>query len=91
LKLKCVNLISDYKDVFTKNEVYEASEPRNGFCEVSGNRKRKDGLDWLAVASLGHYVVLGVAKFEIVKEDDVGSDAEKTKPDSGSEEELELE
>lgn len=68
MKLKCVNLISDYKNVFTKNEVYAASEPRNGFCEVIGARKRKDGLDWLAVSSVGHYVVLGVAKFEIVKE-----------------------
>ena len=74
MKLKCVNLISDYKNVFTKNEVYTASEPRNGYVEVKGARQRKDGLDWLAVASLGHYVVLGVAKFEIVEDKDVGSD-----------------
>lgn len=77
MKLKCVNLISDYKDVFTKGDIYEGTEPRNGFSEVKGNRTKKDGLDWLAVSSLGHYVVLGVAKFEIVKEDTDGRDNPK--------------
>lgn len=69
MKLKCIGLIDTFKDVFTKNEVYMASELSNGFCDVTGNRPKKDGQPWLAVLSLGYIVVLGVAKFEILKEE----------------------
>lgn len=69
MKLKCINLIDTYKDVFTKGAIYEASEPRGGFCEVEGKRKRKCGNNWLAVSSLGNMVVLGVASFMIVPEE----------------------
>lgn len=70
MNLICKGLISDYKDVFEKGETYEASEIKNGFCEVYGKRTKKNGTPWTGVVSLGHIVILGVAKFEIVKEKD---------------------
>lgn len=68
MKLKCVNVISDYNKVFPKGEVYEASELKQGFCDVQGYRPKRNGSCWTGVLSLGHVVVLGVAKFEIVAE-----------------------
>lgn len=69
MRLKCLGLISDYKGVFTKGGEYEASKIKNGFCDVHGNRLKRNGTPWTGVLSLGHIVVLGVAKFEIVKEE----------------------
>lgn len=68
MRLKCTGLISDYKDVFTKGEEYEASAMKNGFCDVEGKRSKRNGTPWTGVLSLGKIVVLGVAKFEIVSE-----------------------
>ncbi|QYC52471.1 hypothetical protein [Salmonella phage SSBI34] len=68
MKLKCVNVISDFKSVFPKGETFEATELKNGFCDVEGTRKKRNGTDWTGVLSLGHVVVLGVAKFEILSE-----------------------
>ncbi|BDU12065.1 hypothetical protein [Escherichia phage phiWec190] len=70
MKLKCVGLIDTFKDVFDKGASYEASELKNGFCDVHGKRLKKNGEPWLGVMSCGHIVVNGVAKFEIVKEED---------------------
>lgn len=68
MKLKCVNVISDYNKVFPKGQTFSAGEMKNGFCDVEGLRPKRDGKDWLGVFSLGHIVVLGVAKFEILPE-----------------------
>lgn len=68
MKIKCVNVISDFKDAFVKGETYEASELKGGYCDVYGSRTKKDGTPWLGVQSLGHIVVLGVAKFTILSE-----------------------
>jgi hypothetical protein len=67
MKLLCVGLISDFKDVFEKGVSYEASELQNGFCDVYGKRLKKNGDHWLGVMSCGHIIVNGVAKFEIIK------------------------
>lgn len=67
MQLRCLGVISDFKDVFEKGALYEASELKNDFCDVIGNRLKKDGQPWLGVFSLGHIVVNGIAKFEIVK------------------------
>ena len=70
MKLKCVGLIDTFKDVFDKGASYEASELKTGFCDVHGKSLKKNGEPWLGVMSCGHIVVNGVAKFEIVKEED---------------------
>lgn len=70
MKLKCVGLIDTFKDAFEKGALYETSEMKNGFCDVFGKRLKKNGEPWLGVMSCGHIVVNGVAKFEIVKEED---------------------
>lgn len=41
MKLLCVGLISDFKDVFEKGASYEASELQNGFCDVYGKRLKR--------------------------------------------------
>lgn len=69
MKLKCVNVISDFSKVFPKGQVVTASELKNGFCDVEGTRPKRDGSPWTGVLSLGHVVVLGVAKFEILPEE----------------------
>ncbi|UZZ64370.1 hypothetical protein A54_130 [Septuagintavirus sv54] len=66
MKLKCLNVIADFKDVFPKGELFDATEMRNDFCDVTGKRPKRNGTPWTGVQSLGHVVVLGVAKFEIV-------------------------
>lgn len=66
MKLKTLSVMSDFKDVFTKGEIYEASEMKNDLCDVFGNRLKKNGTPWTGVLSLGRVVVLGVAKFEIL-------------------------
>lgn len=68
MKLKCVNVISDYNKVFPKGAVVEATELRHGLCDVQGARPKRNGSPWTGVLSLGHIVVLGVAKFEIIPE-----------------------
>lgn len=67
--LKCVGIIDTFKDVFDKGASYEASEMKNGFCDVFGKRLKKNGDPWLGVISCGHIIVNGVAKFEIIKEE----------------------
>lgn len=74
MQLKCVNVISDYNKVFPKGQIFTASEMKNGFCDVEGLRPRRGGNPWLGVFSLGHIVVLGVAKFEIIPEVQVGTE-----------------
>lgn len=66
MEIKCVNVIKDFTDVFQKGKVYEATEMKNDFCDITGDRTKKNGTAWTGVSSLGHVVVLGVAKFEIV-------------------------
>lgn len=68
MRLKCVNVIADFKDVFPKGSVVQASEMKAGFCDVEGSRLKRNGTPWTGVLSLGHIVVLGVAKFEILPE-----------------------
>lgn len=68
MKLKCVNVISDYNKTFPKGQVFEASELKNGFCDVHGLTAKRNGTPWTGVLSLGCIVVLGVAKFEIQPE-----------------------
>lgn len=69
MKLRCLGVIDTYKDVFTKEASYEASELTNGFCDVYGNRLKRDGTPWLGLVSLGYIVVSGVGKFEIITEE----------------------
>ena len=66
MRLKCVNVISDYKDIFPKGDFFEASEMKNGFCDVHGNRTKRNGTPWTGILSLGFIVVPGLAKFEIL-------------------------
>lgn len=80
MRLKCTGLISDYKDVFSKGALYEASTMKNGFCDVHGGRTKRNGTPWTGVLSLGKIVVLGVAKFEIVTEE--GDDTTTDKDDA---------
>lgn len=70
MKLKALSVMSDFKDVFTKGEIYEASEMKNDLCDVFGNRLKKNGTPWTGVLSLGRIVVLGVAKFEILPKEE---------------------
>lgn len=72
MHLKCVNVIADFNKVFPKGQVVTASELKNGFCDVEGTRPKRDGSPWTGVLSLGHVVVLGVAKFEILPEESDG-------------------
>lgn len=69
MNLKCTNVISDFNKVFPKGQVFTASELKNGFCDVEGTRPKRNGTPWTGVLSLGHVVVLGVAKFEILPEE----------------------
>lgn len=69
MKLKCLSVISDFNNAFKKGDIYEASEIRYEMCDVVGDRKKRNGTDWTGVLSLGHIVVLGVAKFSILEED----------------------
>lgn len=69
MRLKCRGIISDYKDVFQKGNLYDASELRNDTCDVFGDRLKKNGTPWTGVLSLGNIVVLGVASFEILPEE----------------------
>lgn len=66
MELKCVNVIKDFDDVFQKGKIFQATEMKNDFCDITGDRPKKNGTAWTGVGSLGHVVVLGVAKFEIV-------------------------
>jgi len=66
MKVKCRKVVADFSGVFPKNQIFEASELKNGICEVEGLRKKKDGTDWAGVLSLGCIVVLGVACFDIL-------------------------
>ena len=66
MKLKCVSVLSDFKGTFNKGDIYEASEPRQGICDVIGDKPKRNGNDWCGVYSLGYIVVLGVAKFEVL-------------------------
>lgn len=66
MKLKCLSVISDFNNAFKKGHIYEASEIKHELCDVVGDRKKRNGTDWTGVLSLGHIVVLGVAKFSIV-------------------------
>ena len=59
-------MIADFNKVFPKGQIFTASELKNGFCDVDGLRPKRNGTPWTGVVSLGHIVVLGVAKFEIV-------------------------
>lgn len=70
MKLKALSVMSDFKDVFTKGEIYEASDMKNDLCDVFGNRLKKNGTPWTGVLSLGRIVVLGVAKFEILPKEE---------------------
>lgn len=77
MRLKCRGIISDYKDVFTKGEIYTGSKIKDGICEVyGGGRPKRDGTPWCGVLSLGNIVVLGVASFIILPEED--EDVEST-------------
>lgn len=69
MKLKCLSVIGDFNKVFPKGQIVTASELKNGFCDVEGTRLKRNGTPWTGVLSLGHVVVLGVAKFEILPED----------------------
>ncbi|MCL6318877.1 hypothetical protein EXT67_21565 [Pectobacterium atrosepticum] len=55
--------------MFPKGQIFTASELKNGFCDVEGARPKRNGTPWTGVLSLGHVVVLGVAKFEILPEE----------------------
>lgn len=61
-------MIADFNKVFPKGQIVTASELKNGFCDVEGTRPKRNGTPWTGVMSLGHVVVLGVAKFEILPE-----------------------
>lgn len=69
MRLKCVGVITDFNKVFQKGSTYTATELKNGFCDVEGIRLKRNGTPWAGVLSLGHIVVLGVAKFEILPEE----------------------
>lgn len=69
MKLKCTNVITDFNKVFPKGQVFTSTELKNGFCDVEGTRPKRNGTPWTGVLSLGHIVVLGVAKFEILPEE----------------------
>lgn len=69
MKLRCLSIISDYADAFKKGNVYESSTLKADICDVTGDRPKRNGHPWCGVYSLGHIVVLGVAKFEILPEE----------------------
>lgn len=77
MRLKCLGLISDYKDAFQKGGLYDASELRNDTCDVFGDRPKRNGTPWTGVLSLGNIVVLGVASFEILPEESDDSTTDK--------------
>lgn len=74
MNLKCLSIIGGYEDAFKKGNVYEASPLRNDLCDVVGDRPKRNGHPWCGVYSLGHIVVLGVAKFEILSEKQEGTE-----------------
>lgn len=68
MKLKCLNVIKDFGDVFVKGSAYESTDFKNDFCLIKGRRAMKLNDTWQGVRSLGGVVVLGVASFEIIEE-----------------------
>lgn len=56
--------------MFKKGEVYQASSLKNDICDVYGDRLKRNGSTWTGVLSLGAIVVLGVASFEILEDED---------------------
>lgn len=73
-------MIADFNKVFPKGQVFTSSELKNGFCDVEGLRPKRNGTKWTGVISLGHIVVLGVAKFEILPEE--GDDTKTDEDDA---------
>ena len=69
MQLKCLSIIGGYEDAFKKGNVYQASPIRGDICDVTGDRPKRNGNLWCGVLSHGHIVVLGVAKFEIIPEE----------------------
>lgn len=69
MQLKCLSVIDTFKDVFVKGDVYEATPIKNELCDVTCLRNKRNGTTWTGVLSLGLVVVLGVAKFEIIKDE----------------------
>lgn len=64
MKLKCTGVINGYNDCFVKGDEYEFEELKSGELLIYGNREKFRGGGFMAVKSLGKWVVLGIAKFE---------------------------
>lgn len=68
MKLKCINVIKDFADVFVKGSTYESTEFKNDFCLIKGRRPMRLNDTWQGLRSLGNVIVPGVASFEIIEE-----------------------
>lgn len=66
-KLKCTNVIKDFNDTFNKGSEYSATEFKNGYCLVTGDRPHRHHDTFQAIKCIDSITIMGIATFKVIE------------------------